>query len=33
MAATEKKEHDGNAKMWISPEQKELFRWNKKHFS
>ena len=24
---------DGNTKNWISREQKELFRWNKKHFS
>ena len=23
---------DGNAKIWISREQKELFRWNKKVF-
>ena len=23
----------GNRKIWISREQKELFRWNKKHFS
>ena len=24
---------DENTKIWISGEQKELFRWNKKHFS
>ena len=27
-----KREEDGNTKIWISREQKELFRWNKKHF-
>ena len=24
---------DENTKIWISQERKELFRWNKKHFS
>ena len=24
---------DGNTKIWISRKRKELFRWNKKHFS
>ena len=28
-----KTEEDGNTKIWISRERKELFRWNKKHFS
>ena len=28
-----KKGEDGNTKMWISRERKELFRWNKKYFS
>ena len=28
-----KRVKDRNIKMWISREQKELFRWNKKHFS
>ena len=28
-----KRGEDGNAKIWISGEQKELFRWNEKHFS
>ena len=23
----------GNTKIWISRERKEIFRWNKKHFS
>ena len=27
-----KKREDGNTKIWISQEWKELFRWNKKHF-
>ena len=27
------KEGGKNTKMWISRERKELFRWNKKHFS
>ena len=26
-----KREEDGNTKIWISSEQKEIFRWNKKH--
>ena len=29
----EKRGEDGNTKIWISPERKELFRWNKIHFS
>ena len=28
-----KRGEDGNTKIWISREQKELFRWNKKLFS
>ena len=28
-----KKGKDRNTKIWISQEQKEPFRWNKKHFS
>ena len=28
-----KREEDGNTKIWISQERKELFRWNKEHFS
>ena len=27
------KEAEKNTKIWISRERKELFRWNKKHFS
>ena len=33
MADREKGGEDGNSETWISQEQKELFRWNKKHFS
>ena len=33
MADREKRGEDGNAKIWISWERKELFRRNKKHFS
>ena len=33
MADREKTRGRWNTKTWISPEQKELFRWNKKHFS
>ena len=33
MADTEKRGEDENTKTWISREQTELFRWNKKHFS
>ena len=33
MADREKKVEDGNTKIWISREQKKLFRWNKKHLS
>ena len=28
-----KRGEDGNTKIWISQERKELFGWNKKHFS
>ena len=28
-----KKGEDENTKTWISREQKEFFKWNKKHFS
>ena len=28
-----KRRKGGNTKIWISRERKELFRWNKKHFS
>ena len=28
-----KKGEDGNTKIWVSRERKELFRWNKKRFS
>ena len=28
-----KKEEDENTKIWISPEWKELCKWNRKHFS
>ena len=28
-----KRGEDRNTKMWLSQERKELFRWNKKHFS
>ena len=31
--AGRKRGEDGNTKFWISPEQKNLFRWNKKHFA
>ena len=27
-----KRGEDGNTKIWISREWKELFSWNKKHF-
>ena len=33
MADREKRGEDENTKIWISREQKEFFRWNKKHFS
>ena len=33
MADKEKRGEDENIKIWISREQKEFFRWNKKHFS
>ena len=33
MADREEKTGDENTKSWISGEQKERFRWNKKHFS
>ena len=32
MADREKRVEDGNTKIWISREQKELFRWNKNNF-
>ena len=32
MADREKEGKDGNTKIWICQERKELFRWNKKHF-
>ena len=28
-----KRGENENTKIWISRERKELFRWNKKHFS
>ena len=33
MADRGKRGEDGNTKIWISRKQKELFQWNKKHFS
>ena len=33
MADREKRGEDEYTKTWISRERKELFRWNKKHFS
>ena len=33
MADREKRGEEKYAKNWISQEGKELFRWNKKHFS
>ena len=33
MAIREQRYEEKQRKIWISPEQKELFRWNKKHFS
>ena len=33
MADRKKKGEDGNTKVWISRERKELFTWNKKQFS
>ena len=32
-AHREERGKDGNTKIWISREQKEHFRWNKKHLS
>ena len=32
MADMEKRGEDGNTKIWISQERKELYRWNKKIF-
>ena len=26
------KGEDGNTKIWVSRERKEIFRWNKKYF-
>ena len=33
MADREKKSEDGNTKIWVSLEQEQLYKWNKKHFS
>ena len=33
MADREKRGEDEKTRIWISLEQKELFRWNKKHCS
>ena len=33
MADREKSGEDENTQIWIPWEQKELFRWNKKHFA
>ena len=33
MADSGERGKDGNTKIWISQEQKELFTWHKKHFS
>ena len=33
MADREKRGEDGDTTIWISWKRKELFRWNKKHFS
>ena len=33
MADGDKKGEDKNIKIWISRKQRELFRWNTKHFS
>ena len=33
MADRGKRGEDENTKVWISQEWKDLFRWNKKHFS
>ena len=33
MTDREKREEDGNTKVWITRERTELFRWNKKPFS
>ena len=33
MADRAKRGEDKNTKIWKSPEQKELFRWNEKNFS
>ena len=32
MADWKKREENGNIKIWIPGEGKELFRWNKKQF-
>ena len=32
MADREKRGEDGNTKIWVSRDRKELFRWNKKYF-
>ena len=31
--AERKRGGDGNTKIWVSWEQREVFKWNKKHFS
>ena len=31
MSDREKRGEDGNSEIWISQEQKKLFRWNKKY--
>ena len=33
MAERGKRREDGNTKIWISREPKELFQWSKKYFS
>ena len=33
MTPREKEREDGNTKMWIPWEQKEIFRWNREHIS
>ena len=33
MPDREKREEEGNTKMCISRQQKELFKWDKKYFS
>ena len=33
IADREKRDEDENTRIWIFGEQRELFRWNRKHFS